>query len=85
MTYNARPDNQLRVMSLKESEVLDAWTLGALVLDVPLGFLACTHALTHRVAYLQYLEEHSKVSSLRLSQRTCVCLVRPRNKPSPRS
>lgn len=39
-TYNAQPDDQLRDMSTEEAEALDAWIMGALVLEVPPGFLS---------------------------------------------
>lgn len=45
-------------MTPDEAEALDAGIVGALVLDVPPGFLVCTHSLAHRVAYLQFLEEY---------------------------
>ncbi|TYZ60105.1 hypothetical protein PybrP1_010051 [[Pythium] brassicae (nom. inval.)] len=41
-----------------EAEALAAWTMGALPLPAPSGFLACTHAYVDRLAFTRFHKEH---------------------------
>ncbi|KAF1326560.1 hypothetical protein FI667_g8403, partial [Globisporangium splendens] len=40
-----------------EEEALNAWIMGALVLDAPPAFLACTHTFLQRMAYVKFFED----------------------------
>ncbi|KAF1333740.1 reverse transcriptase, partial [Globisporangium splendens] len=52
-----KPDDDLRKMVPAEEEALNAWIMGALVLDAPPAFLACTHTFLQRMGYVKFFED----------------------------
>ena len=54
--WKAKDDVNLRPMVPAEEEALAAWMLGALMLDAPPAFLACTHSSSDRIAIREYFE-----------------------------
>ncbi|KAF1328529.1 reverse transcriptase, partial [Globisporangium splendens] len=55
--WKTKPDDDLRKMVPAEEEALNAWIMGALVLDAPPAFLACTHTFLQRMAYVKFFED----------------------------
>ncbi|KAF1329275.1 Rxlr effector protein, partial [Globisporangium splendens] len=55
--WKTKPDDDLRKMVPAEEEALNAWIMGALVLDAPPAFLAYTHTFLQRMAYVKFFED----------------------------
>ncbi|KAF1328525.1 reverse transcriptase, partial [Globisporangium splendens] len=55
--WKTKPDDDLRKMVPAKEKALNAWIMGALVLDAPPAFLACTHTFLQRMAYVKFFED----------------------------